>query len=213
VGVGLAVASHADGKLATGKFVGVYLASMPALEMTSFGGSNGIITGDGTTYTVKGSGSDIWGTSDSFSYAAVPIGDSNTITIRVHSIGNTDPWAKVGVMIRETLDPWSTHADAIVSPGKGIAMQYRAATSGASASAVHINGAAPVWLKISRSESSPPNGTTGFFTWYSTDGTTWRVLGHANVAMGHGAFAGIAITSHHAGTQTVAVVDDIRIEQ
>jgi len=35
---------------------------------------------------------------------------------RVDSIENTDPWAKVGVMIRETLDCDSAHAFMLVTP-------------------------------------------------------------------------------------------------
>jgi hypothetical protein len=37
-------------------------------------------------------------------------------------------------------------------------------------------------------------------------------VGSLNVTMAHAAYVGIALTSHKAGTETTAIVDDIRIE-
>ena len=69
VDVGVAVSSHADGTRATARFQGVYLASLPAFAGTAVGGATGSWTSDGTNYTVKGSGRDIWGLSDSFFFS------------------------------------------------------------------------------------------------------------------------------------------------
>jgi len=213
VDVGVAVTSHADGQLATAKFTGVYLAPIETLNATVYGGSGGGWAGDGTVFNVNGSGSDIWGTSDSFGFSAVPIRDYQQLTVRVRSIGNTNAWAKAGVMIRESLTADSKHADAVVSPSKGIAMQDRAETAGESASPFQIAGAAPVWLRIRRFESSTPGGAATFSTWYSTDFATWRRLGDVSIVMAHDAFIGVAVTSHHPGTLTTAVIDDIRFER
>jgi FG-GAP-like repeat len=213
VDVGLATTSHADGTLATAKFTGVYLAPIESLIPTAFGAATGGWAGVGTQFNFTGSGSDIWGTSDSFVFNSVPIGNYQQMTVRVRSIGNTNAWAKAGVMIRESLDAGSQHADAIVSPSKGIAMQYRGETGGASASPVEVAGAAPIWLRIRRFESATPGAAAGFSTWYSTDFVTWRRLGDVNITIAHDAFIGIAVTSHKAGTETTAVIDDIRLER
>ena len=214
VDVGLAVTSHrTNAELATGKFKGVYLAAIADLTPVWYGGASGSYGGNGTIVDADASGSDIWGTADSFMFAAMPIGDNRQITVRVRSLDNTNVWAKAGVMIRESLTAGSKHADAIVSPGKGIAMQYRNATGGASASPVQMNGAAPIWLRIRRFEAAGPTATGGFSTWFSTDGLIWRRLGDVNFNIAHEAFIGIAVTSHQPGIQTSAVIDDIRIEQ
>jgi hypothetical protein len=158
-------------------------------------------------------GTDIWGTADSFLYAWLPIGANRQITVRVRSIGAIDPWSKAGVMIRESLAAGSKQVDAIVSPSKGIAMQYRSATNGPSASPVQVSGAAPVWLRIRRFESATPGAPAGFQAEYSTTGTLWRVLSNSvSFPIAHDSLIGIAVTSHHAGVKTQVILDDIRLE-
>ena len=214
VDVGLPVTSHAAGTLATAKFSGVFLQRLPETQFRAFpmGGATGSLSIDDNSLTVRASGADIWNTQDSFVFFAIPIRNDEQITLRVRSLGNTNQWAKAGVMIRESTAAGSRHADAIVSPSKGIAMQYRSATNGASASAVQINGAAPVWLRIRRSESSS-GGPATFQAEYSTDFMFWRLISNSvSFPMAHDAMIGIALTSHAAGVETTAVIDDIRIE-
>src|SRR3954451_13045813 len=211
VNVGLAVTSHADGKVAQAVFKGVYLAPLPVLTTHLFNGATGSASNDGTIHTVHASGTDIWGTSDSFLFLSTALGSSRQITARVRLIGNTDAWAKAGVMIRDTVTASSTHADAVVTPGKGIAMQYRSATGGSSANVVIIGGAAPVWLRIRRFDT-PSSGVNAFSTWYSTDRLIWRRLGDVSLSSASAANIRLAVTSHHAGVETTAVFDDVRIE-
>jgi hypothetical protein len=214
VNVGLAVTSHADGTVADGTFMGVWTAPLPELTGRAIGAATGSVSWDGTTYTVKGSGADIWGTNDAFFFVEMPIGDYRSITARVRVLGNVDPWTKAGVMIRETLSPDSRHADAIVTPSKGIAMQDRATPGGTSASTDQRAGAAPMLLRIRRSESAS-GGPALFNANYSTDGgLTWRgFCCAASMPMNHLARIGIAVTSHKAGVETTALIDDVRIEQ
>jgi hypothetical protein len=168
---------------------------------------------DGTNYTVKGSGRDIWGASDSFFFLAMPLGENKSITARVRTIGNTDPWAKAGVMIRESLAANAKHADAIVSPSKGFAMQYRNTTGGATVSAVQMTGGAPIWLRIRRFENASSTNPDIFEASYSTDRLTWRQIASVSFNTTHDAYIGIAVTSHKEGTETTAVIDDIRVER
>src|SRR3974390_7906 len=64
----------------------------------------------GDTFTVSGSGADIWGTVDAFQFDYQSLTGDATITARVISQANTNAWAKAGVMIRETLSASSTEA-------------------------------------------------------------------------------------------------------
>ena len=57
------------------------------------------------TITMSGGGTDIWNTADQFRFACKPLIGDGTLIAKVESVGNTDPWAKAGVMIRESLDP------------------------------------------------------------------------------------------------------------
>src|SRR5262249_5907012 len=60
---------------------------------------------NGSAFMVSGSGDDIWNNADAFHYVYRPMTGNGEIIARVQRIENTDPWAKAGVMIRETLIP------------------------------------------------------------------------------------------------------------
>jgi hypothetical protein len=51
--------------------------------------------------TVSGAGSDIWGTGDGFAFVHQPLRDGGVFA-NLTSEGNTNPFAKAGVMIRQT---------------------------------------------------------------------------------------------------------------
>ena len=105
-----------------------------------------------------------------------------------------------------------THADAVVMPGKGVAMQHRSGTGASSANVVIIGGSAPVWFRLRRFDN-PSTGVNGFSTWYSTDRLIWRRLGDVSLSSASAANIGLAITSHHTGVETTAVFEDVRIQQ
>ena len=89
------------------------------------------------TFTVRGSGDDIWYAADAFHYVYRPLTGNGTITARVVSLQNTDDWAKAGVMMRETLDPGSAYAFSLVTPVNDTALQWRGS---AGAYADHLGG-------------------------------------------------------------------------
>ena len=53
-------------------------------------------------WTVSGGGSDIWNNSDQFNFASEAVTGSSTLIAEITSITATDPWAKAGVMLRDT---------------------------------------------------------------------------------------------------------------
>ena len=81
-------------------------------------------------FTVNGSGADIWGSSDQFNYVSQPLTGDGTIVARVTSQSNTDPWAKAGIMIKQSTTSNSPYALLAVTPGNGVAFQYGYNTSG-----------------------------------------------------------------------------------
>ncbi len=177
--VGLAVSSHADGTRATATFDNVSIRPLRNDFDVSPVGANdacGNLDDDGVRTAFEAKGTDIWGTADESCFFDRPWTGDGTLTVRVASVENSDPWAKAGVMFRETHDPGSKHVMAIVSPQRGIAMQYRAGTGGLSANAASRAGTAPEWLRLVRS------GDT-FASYSSEDGATWQTLGTITVSM------------------------------
>jgi hypothetical protein len=159
------------------------------------------------TYTMTGSGTDIWDTADEYHYAYKTLTGVGSIQAQVISIDNTNSWAKAGVMIRESLDPGSVHASMVLTPGNGVSFQRRPMTDAASTSANSATGGsevAPYWVKIERD-------LAGNFTAYSsTNGSAWTMLGAPeNIQMSSNVFIGLAVTSHEAALTCQAVFSNV----
>jgi len=102
------------------------------------------------TYTVQGSGADIWGTADEFCYVLTPLTGDFTIAARIERLQNVHTWTKAGLMIRENLTPGSRRASIFATPGKRIAFQRRTGANGTSLTTTASLDSAPVWLQLSR---------------------------------------------------------------
>ena len=154
----------------------------------------------------RGIGADIWGTSDQFEYVYDYCYGDLTITARVRSLQNTNQWAKAGVMFRESIAANAKQVDMIVSPAKGVAMQFRAATGGSTVHAGGAAGAAPGWVRLTREGDS-------FTAAWSKDGLTWTTIGSATVSMPHSILVGLAVTSHNTSATAAASFDDVVLRQ
>jgi hypothetical protein len=157
------------------------------------------------TFTVAGSGADIWGTADEFRFVYQQITGDVTVVARVQSLTNTDAWAKAGVMIRATTAAGSQHAFTAVTPGNGLHFQRRTATNGVTDDTGGVSGAAPYWVRIQRS------GNT-FTSSVSTNGTLWTQLGSpVTIAMATTTQVGLAVTSHLDGTLSTGVFTNVSV--
>ncbi|MBU6409051.1 MAG: heparin lyase I family protein, partial [Verrucomicrobia bacterium] len=158
------------------------------------------------TFTVSGSGSDIWGTSDQFNYAYQSVSGDQTVIARLASENGTATYAKAGVMIRETTAADAVEASVLLTPANGVAMQVRPATGAASINMTGwITGVVPPqWVKIVRSGST-------FTGYYSADGSTWTQIASTNVTMATSATAGLAVTSHDTASANTATFDNVSI--
>ena len=76
-------------------------------------------------FIVSGSGADIWNTADAFRFVYQPMTNNCDIRARVTSQTATDPWAKAGVMIRDSRDPSAADAIMPITPGNGFDFKYR----------------------------------------------------------------------------------------
>jgi len=162
------------------------------------------VEGPAGTYTMTGSGADIWDIADQFHFAYKNLTGAGSIIARVNSVDNTNGWAKAGVMIRETLDADSTHAMMVVTPLQGISFQRRNATGGTSASDTTGGISAPYWVKMERDLSG------NFTASSSTNGSTWQMLGTPdNITMGANVYIGLAVTSHDAALTCQAVFSNV----
>ncbi len=157
------------------------------------------------TFTVVGSGADIWSTSDEFHYVYQTLEGDGEIVGRVTNITNTNSWAKAGLMIRETLAANARHASIFITPSQGVAFQRRTGV-GSNSSHTGTSGSVPVWLKLSRSG----NTLTGY---KSTDGSNWQQVGVISVALNSLVYVGLAVTAHQDGALNTATFGQVSVIQ
>jgi regulation of enolase protein 1 (concanavalin A-like superfamily) len=156
------------------------------------------------TFQVAGSGADIWGIADAFQYAYQPVSGNVDVVARVVSVDPTDPWAKSGVMIRETLDAASDHAMSVVSAGAGSAFQRRLTAGGTTTHTGGPNVTAPYWVRMTRTNST-------FNSYVSADGNTWTLVGTDTITMGTNVYVGLCSTAHTNGALNAAIIDSVTI--
>ena len=159
------------------------------------------------TWTLTGSGADIWNTADQFQYAYQTLHGDGSIIARVDSVQNVDQWTKAGVMIRESLAVGSKHASMFVTPTtvKGVSFQYRNATNGTSAATSVTGLTAPYWVKLTRAGAN-------ITAYRSADGQTWTQVGSpVAISMTTDVYAGLALTSHNANAVASATFSNVQI--
>jgi regulation of enolase protein 1 (concanavalin A-like superfamily) len=216
--VGMAVTSHSEGSLATAFFRGFNITADPppdpALPEPFLDGDIGSVgvagtaRFDGTTFTVTGSGTDIWGTSDQFHFVYRPMMGDGTIIARVTSLQHAHVWAKAGVMIRNSLAADAAHAFMFVTPdgANGLAYQRRLTEGGATVHTSGGAGAAPAWVALWRTGSI-------IHAFRSEDGVNWTWIGGDNIPMQQVIYVGLAVTSHDNTTTATATFDGVVVAQ
>jgi outer membrane protein assembly factor BamB len=203
---GLAVTSHSWGILSSATFDTVLFQSMPLPWLDTDIGSPALVGSASSTsgvFSVNAGGADIYGTADQLHYAYQSTTGNTTFSARVTGQANTSSWAKSGLMLRATTDPGSPNYFAFVTPGNGVAVQWRK-TQGGSTSQVKAAGTVPVYLEIVRS------GNT-FTSYTSADGATWTAIPGSSVTftMPATVLAGLATTSHNTSKTGTATFDTI----
>jgi len=188
------------------------------------------------THTITASGEDIWnvpdlrgtGYHDEFHYAYKEVTAATTvpkygggtftgvrIAAKVESITNTNAWAKAGVMIRQSLDPNSTHGLTCIAPDpcNGVFFEYRLAAGDISGPTTGGNVPAittPYWVGLDLET------TTGRLrAYHSPDNITWTQVGTfqipTNPTMTLPVCVGLAVTSHNPAATGTAVFSNVAI--
>lgn len=169
-------------------------------------GSEGSASFTNGTYTLQGSGADIWSTSDSFHFAYQQLDGDCTIVARVTSITNTNSWAKAGVMIRESLDANSKHAMVLLRPGGGTGFARRTTTGGHSSWTKGTATTFPHWVKLVRAGNR-------FTAYQSANGSTWIQIGSTSITMATSMYVGLAVTSHDNSVLNTAILDNVSVSK
>jgi hypothetical protein len=170
-------------------------------EAVSFVDNAGVLT-------MSAAGTDIWNFTDECRFAYKRLSGNGSIIVKVDSLVNSDPWAKAGVMIRETLSADSSHAAVVITPGNGVSFPRRQAAMNESTSITQAGVAAPHWVKLTRTDNL-------FKAEHSADGKSWTSVGadpaasEMTIIMGTSVYIGVCLTSHNATAVTTAQFSNI----
>jgi plastocyanin/regulation of enolase protein 1 (concanavalin A-like superfamily) len=159
------------------------------------------------TFTVNGSGTDIFGTADAFHFVYQQLTGDGSITARVVTEENTNQFAKAGVMIRSSLAANSQMAVSLAyPPSSGLAYQYRSTAGGSVVDTPGRNTSvgAPVWVRVTRSG----NTLSGYF---STDGQGWNPQGSQTISMGSTVYVGLVVSAHDNTTLNTSTFDNVTV--
>ena len=206
-------AAHLTGDLAGSSVVGAEAKAnllgqgLPAPWRTADIGSvaiTGSASFSNSTFVVAGSGGDIWETEDAFRYVCRGAGGDEEIVAKVESVQNTHPWAKAGLMIRETMAADAASAGVFVTPSNGVSFQWRTSPGAPTVNVYRTGLGVPCWVKLTQTSNS-------FRAYYSMDGTNWTGLGAAQRTVTTSSLTlGMAVTSHSNGTNCTATFSHVR---
>ncbi len=166
---------------------------------------------------------------DRFYFVHQPLSGDGSITVRVTAltgiitypppnhneiVPGVVPWAKAGVIIKESIEPGSAYAAVMVTGSQGVRMQYNFTEDTAGRSG-GVSEESPRWLRLTRS------GAT-LIGYESTDGAQWTTVGTAQLAgLPATVQVGLFVTSPCdltvseracRFTQATAIFDHVRVE-
>jgi hypothetical protein len=155
------------------------------------------------TFTVNGSGLQIWGNSDSFNFAYQTLSGDGSIVARVVSVNPGS--ATAGIMIRDSLNANAMSAFGAYFSSNAY-LNYRTTTGGGTSQSSAAAGPLPYWLKLSRSGNS-------ISAFSSVDGINWTATGSSQtINMGQNVYIGLALVSNNnSSTPATATYDNVSV--
>jgi hypothetical protein len=164
------------------------------------------------TWTVQGSGWDIWAEpwvkADQFRYIWQSRPENFKVTTRVISQTSTNISAKSGWMIRKSFDPVSPYYAVYATPGAGVRVQYRPGYGQESQDLATILKKAPIYVQVVRID-------TTYSAYFSQDGKNWKLIPKSTIRLedlNGTLMVGIAVTSHNEAETNTAAFDHLSIE-
>lgn len=186
--------------------------------------SGGSITLNDGAYTLKGSGEDVFGTSDSCTFYAREIGGDADLSAKIVEVGPGH--ALAGLMVRDSADPSASHAMIAVTADGDLVFRYRQQYGGQTVELPLGKVKLPVVLRLTRQGRQ----CTAFQS-RDDKGHIWKLLGRAftdkhvaewngrgrkgpepGIDLGSLYYAGMVLASG-ANTEAKSVMDDVRVHE
>ncbi|RRJ30099.1 pectate lyase [Halocatena pleomorpha] len=162
-----------------------------------------------TVVTIRGGGADIWNTEDAFHFYYETVSGDFDVRVRNTALEHTDPYAKTGIMVRESSAPKAKNVMLRRTPDGTASVQWRSGTgeetisttsNGSDESEIDGGSLQADWLRLRR------RGDV-FEAYGSADGVNWTMiatLGADAIGLSDAALVGLPVTSHNVGVRCTA---------
>lgn len=166
----------------------------------------GSFTCMGRSVVLQASGSDIWDNADGFRFAYQRVSGDCELQAKVESLNAGHEWAKVGVMIRESLAGGSKCAFTTITNKNGATWHHRfKAGQGMEGGNNKPEIKVPYWIKIERKGNTINH-------YISANGANWELLNTSELPMKKEVYIGFALTSHDNSALAKAVFSNYSLK-
>jgi TolB protein len=158
------------------------------------------------TYTIAGSGENMWATKDAFHFAWKKLSGDVTLTADISFLGKgAQEHRKAVLMVRQNLDADSAYAD-VALHGNGLtSLQYRD-EKGAATHEIQANVSAPKRLRLVKRGAY-------FSMWLADESGKFQLAsGSTRIALQEPFYVGIGVCSHDANVVEKAVFSNVSVE-
>ncbi len=131
-------------------------------------------TYDDGVFNIEAGGNDIWGSRDQFGFLHQNASNDSYISAHIISQTNSHPWAKTGLMFRESVAPDSRFVMLCLTPGNGISIQWRDSTAQSCNKKDFGKSEVPVFFKLAKTGST-------FVAYKSLDELNWKKIGEISL--------------------------------
>jgi autotransporter-associated beta strand protein len=159
----------------------------------------------GGGFVIRGAGSDIWGTADSFRFVSQSVVGDCRIVARVLKVDPTDRAAKVGIMLRDGTSAGARHIEIAWTPDQKVESLWRATANGSTASQTASDRvtSAP-WVRIERVGNN-------FTTAWSPDGIHWTNVTTQALDLPTTLSAGLVVCAHDSSQLNEGVLGEVSV--
>jgi hypothetical protein len=208
-GKSIITATTADGRINSTCSVQILPSNIPSpWKLDDIKDNKASATFDNGVFAIEGGGSDIWNATDQFALLSRQSDEDAYILARIISQTNTDPWAKTGIMFRESTDANSKFVLICITPGNGVSIQWRDSTGGSCDKKDFSTTSLPIYFKLTKKGSI-------FSAFKSADGNQWEPLGDIALSKGFDKkyLSGLLVLSHNSHMLNLSKFDHVTVGQ
>lgn len=156
----------------------------------------------GGVFRVRGAGTNVLADSDSFQFVCKQVTGEIEIGARVLHVQSTDPWARGGLMFRESLAADSKHVFLAVTASRGGMLASRERKGGETTVRLEPGMARGYRLKLKRDSEK-------VLALASPDGRRWRIIERLTWPMEEELYAGLVVVSAREGVRGESMFDQV----